>query len=205
MRQQVTQVAQGQNWQGGIQQLPKITPGVSAIPTAAQRLHSLDSRACAALLKDLSKNGLPHHALAIFDWLQSLPSEHELSSLCDTFTYPTASAGMATDSIRTQSPESDTAPANCCLLKRVTNSTCKWRVGLPFVSKLPRTRPRAPCGYQFVDTYQVGWRTNFLSLGEVGFHTNSGTLSLASQVIEDVAAKFMISKPNVKAVATESD
>ncbi|KAA6420971.1 MAG: hypothetical protein FRX49_09111 [Trebouxia sp. A1-2] len=96
------QVAQGQTWQGGMQQLPeqltvedlvamvqRLPPGVSAIPTVAQGLHSLDSRACAALLKDLSKNGLPHHALTIFDWLQSLPSENELSSLCDVFTYTT--------------------------------------------------------------------------------------------------------------------
>ena len=96
------QVAQGQTWQGGMLQLPeqltmedlvamvqRLTPGVSAIPTVAQGLHSLESRACAALLKDLSKNGLPHHALTIFDWLQSLPSENELSSLCDVFTYTT--------------------------------------------------------------------------------------------------------------------
>ena len=96
------QVAQGQTWQGGMQQLPqqltvedlvamvqRLPPGVSAIPTVAQGLHNLDSRACAALLKDLSKNGLPHHALTIFDWLQSLPSENELSSLCDVFTYTT--------------------------------------------------------------------------------------------------------------------
>ncbi len=96
------QVPQGQTWQGGMQQLPgqltvedlvamvqRLPPGVSAILTVAQGLHSLDSRACAALLKDLSKNGLPHHALTIFDWLQSLPSENELSSLCDVFTYTT--------------------------------------------------------------------------------------------------------------------
>ncbi|DBB15885.1 TPA: hypothetical protein ACH3X3_003524 [Trebouxia sp. C0006] len=119
MRQQVTQVAQGQNWQGGIQQLPKITPGVSAIPTAAQRLHSLDSRACAALLKDLSKNGLPHHALAIFDWLQSLPSEHELSSLCDTFTYPTvistAVAGDGDTEMLAPSPRPGAGPRAKCI------------------------------------------------------------------------------------------
>ena len=76
------QVAQGQTWQGGMQQLPeqptvedlvamvqRLPPRVSAIPTVAPGLQSLDSRACAALLKDLSKNGLPHYALAIFDWL----------------------------------------------------------------------------------------------------------------------------------------
>lgn len=96
------QVAQGQTWQAGMQQLAqqptvedlvamvqRLPPGVSAIPSVAHGLHSLDSRACAALLKDLSKNGLPHHALSIFDWLQSLPTENDLSQLCDVFTYTT--------------------------------------------------------------------------------------------------------------------
>ncbi len=72
-----------------VQRLPA---GVSAIPTVAQGLHSLDSRACAALLKDLSKNGLPHHALSIFDWLQSLPTDNQLTRLCDVFTYTTGTA-----------------------------------------------------------------------------------------------------------------
>ena len=97
----VWQVAQGQDWQNMrhrsgqlsvedliiiVQRLP---PGLSPIPAVAQELHSLDSRACAALLKDLSKVGLPHHALTIFDWLQSLPPENDLARLCDVFTYTT--------------------------------------------------------------------------------------------------------------------
>ena len=69
-----------------VQRLP---PGMSPVPVVAQGLHGLDSRACAALLKDLSKSGLPHHALTIFDWLQSLPAENDLSRLCDVFTYTT--------------------------------------------------------------------------------------------------------------------
>lgn len=99
------QVGQGQNWQVGMHQLPqqltvedlvaivqRTPPGVSAIPSVAQGLHGLDSRACAALLKDLSKHGLPHHALAIFDWLQSLPPGNQLSRLCDVFTYTTGAS-----------------------------------------------------------------------------------------------------------------
>ena len=69
-----------------VQRLP---PGVSPIPAVAQGLHNLDSRACAALLKDLSKTGMPHHAMSIFDWLQSQPTENELSRLCDVFTFTT--------------------------------------------------------------------------------------------------------------------
>ncbi len=112
------QVAQGQNWQGGIQQLPeqptglnrhgsKITPGGVCHPhSSPEGLHSLDSRACAALLKELSKNGLSHHALTIFDWLQSLPSEHELSSQCDVFTYTTGMAQADGTAAAFQAPQS---------------------------------------------------------------------------------------------------
>ena len=69
--------------------LRRLPPGRSPIPAVAQGLRSLDSRACAALLKDLSKVGLPHHALTIFEWLQALPPENDLARLCDVFTYTT--------------------------------------------------------------------------------------------------------------------
>ena len=69
--------------------LQRLRPGMSPIPAVAQGLRSLDSRACAALLKDLSKVGLPHHALTIFEWLQTLPPENDLARLCDVFTYTT--------------------------------------------------------------------------------------------------------------------
>lgn len=96
------QVAQGQGWQGLPQPMQqyytvedllaivqRLPTGTSAVAAVAPGLGSLDSRACAALLKELSKSGLPHHALGIFDWLQSLPTGHELSRLCDIFTYTT--------------------------------------------------------------------------------------------------------------------
>lgn len=93
-------MTQGQGWQGLPQPLhytvedlvaivQRLPTGTSAVAAVAQGLHSLDSRACAALLKELSKTGLPHQALAIFDWLQSLPAQDDLSKLCDVFTYTT--------------------------------------------------------------------------------------------------------------------
>lgn len=98
----VWQVAQGQDWQNNMRYrsghltvedlisiVQRLPPGTSPIPAVAQGLHSLDSRACAAFLKDLSKVGLPHHAITIFDWLQSLPPENSLVRLCDVFTYTT--------------------------------------------------------------------------------------------------------------------
>lgn len=52
-------------------------------------LHRLDSRAVAALLKELAKNGLPHRAAELFDWLRSLPPDHALARLADLYTYTT--------------------------------------------------------------------------------------------------------------------
>lgn len=52
-------------------------------------LHVLDSRAVAALLKDLAKAGAPHRASQLFDYLRSLPQDHELSRLVDLYTYTT--------------------------------------------------------------------------------------------------------------------
>ncbi|KAL3130099.1 hypothetical protein ABBQ38_008415 [Trebouxia sp. C0009 RCD-2024] len=102
MWQEVNQVAQGQDWQSSMRHrsghlsvedlifiVQRLPPGMSPIPAVAQGLHSVDSRACAAFLKDLSKVGLPHHAITIFDWLQSLPPENDLARLCDVFTYTT--------------------------------------------------------------------------------------------------------------------
>lgn len=55
----------------------------------ASGLHVLDSRAVAALLKDLAKAGAPHRASQLFDYLRSLPHDHELSHLVDLYTYTT--------------------------------------------------------------------------------------------------------------------
>lgn len=64
-------------------------------------------------------------------------------------------AGMATDSVRLQSPESDTAPGKCCPLKTVLKLMCSGCVGLPFVSKLPTIRPGASKGYHAVNAYHT--------------------------------------------------
>jgi pentatricopeptide repeat protein len=66
-----------------------LPPGTSAVKAISQGLYYLDSRALAALLKDLAKTGSSHIAFEIFDWLRSLEETHELAALCDVYTYTT--------------------------------------------------------------------------------------------------------------------
>lgn len=41
-------------------------------------------------MKDLAKTQQLCRAMEIFDWLKSLPADHELYSLCDVYTFTTA-------------------------------------------------------------------------------------------------------------------
>lgn len=63
--------------------------GQAVVPAIVDGLHYMDSRAVAALLKDIAKKGLAQRAVEIFDWLRSLPPTHELQQLCDVYTYTT--------------------------------------------------------------------------------------------------------------------
>lgn len=67
--------------------LPADASAVSAVSSA---LAYLDSRAMAALMKELAKTQQLARAMEIFDWLKSLPAEHELYGLCDVYTFTTA-------------------------------------------------------------------------------------------------------------------
>jgi len=67
----------------------KLAPQESTIAAVEKGLYYLDSSATAALLKELSKQGQLKRAVDIFDWLRGLPSGHELSHLCDLYTYTT--------------------------------------------------------------------------------------------------------------------
>jgi pentatricopeptide repeat protein len=67
----------------------KPAQGVLEAARLVEGLHALDSRAVAALLKELSKAGAPHRAAELFDYLRSLPDGHELSALADLYTYTT--------------------------------------------------------------------------------------------------------------------
>ncbi|KAJ9524102.1 hypothetical protein QJQ45_022540 [Haematococcus lacustris] len=100
--QQVTKVGKGQRLQGGaglaynemtvedlIRIVVKLTLQESAVEAVEQGLYFLDSSATAALLKELAKQGHLKRSVEIFDWLRSLPATHELSSLCDLYTYTT--------------------------------------------------------------------------------------------------------------------
>ncbi|KAL4442119.1 hypothetical protein ABPG77_011380 [Micractinium sp. CCAP 211/92] len=67
---------------------------VGAIPasqpisdTVYQALFQLDGRACALLLKDLSKAGLQFRATELFDWIRALDDGHPLQSLLDVYSY----------------------------------------------------------------------------------------------------------------------
>lgn len=57
---------------------------------AASSLSGLDSRAVAALLKELAKTGNVHRAQEFFDYILGLGDQHEAARLCDVFTYTAA-------------------------------------------------------------------------------------------------------------------
>ena len=59
-------------------------------PTAAGCLAGLDSRACAALLKELARTGLAHRAQEFFDHLLALTDASEAARLADVYTYTAA-------------------------------------------------------------------------------------------------------------------
>lgn len=44
----------------------------------------------AAFMKELAKSQQLSRAMDVFDWLKSLPPEHELYGLCDVYTFTTA-------------------------------------------------------------------------------------------------------------------
>lgn len=67
-----------------------LPPTQSVVLAVGQSLHYLDSRALAALLKELAKVGSVDRAIELFNWLRSLPLTDELSGLCDVYTYTTA-------------------------------------------------------------------------------------------------------------------
>ena len=57
---------------------------------AAGSISGLDSRAVAALLKELAKTGSVHRAQEFFDYILGLGDQHEAGRLCDVFTYTAA-------------------------------------------------------------------------------------------------------------------
>ncbi|PNH11429.1 hypothetical protein TSOC_001797, partial [Tetrabaena socialis] len=99
--QQVTKVSKGQKLQDNLASWPdltvedlikitlKLAPQESAVDAIKQGLYYLDSSAMAALLKELAKQGYLKRAVEIFDWLRGLEPGHELSGLCDLYTYTT--------------------------------------------------------------------------------------------------------------------
>ena len=68
----------------------KLSPEASAVSAIAPALHYLDSRAMAALMKELAKVRQLQRAMELFNWLKSLEPGHELYALCDVYTFTTA-------------------------------------------------------------------------------------------------------------------
>ncbi|GBF92082.1 hypothetical protein Rsub_04429 [Raphidocelis subcapitata] len=63
--------------------------GSSVVQTVGHLLPALDSRALAALLKEMHKRGMAPAATELFDWLRGLPPGHECGALADVYTYTT--------------------------------------------------------------------------------------------------------------------
>ena len=57
---------------------------------AASSIQGLDSRAVAALLKELAKTGQGARAHEFFEYILGLGDQHEAARLCDVFTYTAA-------------------------------------------------------------------------------------------------------------------
>eukprot|EP00887_Chlorella_sp_A99_P006645 scaffold3.g6645.t1 len=75
--------------EGLVRAVQRLKLGRPVTEAVAEGLPFLDSRAVAALLKELSKCGLPHRAAELFDWLRSLAPEDPLARLADLYTYTT--------------------------------------------------------------------------------------------------------------------
>lgn len=76
--------------------LRHLSPEASVVTAVERGLEHLDSRALAALLKELAKAGLPGRASELFEWLRSRPNDHVLAGLCDVYTYTTIIAQCGT-------------------------------------------------------------------------------------------------------------
>jgi pentatricopeptide repeat domain-containing protein 1 len=70
-------------------QLPASERAVGNSSQIQAGLFYLDSSALAALLKELAKQGHAKRGVEIFDYLRALEPSHELSRLCDLYTYTT--------------------------------------------------------------------------------------------------------------------
>jgi pentatricopeptide repeat domain-containing protein 1 len=55
------------------------------VPHVGPSLQYLDSRAFAAFMKDLAKNGHVARAMELFDWIKDLSPVHDLAALADVY------------------------------------------------------------------------------------------------------------------------
>lgn len=63
----------------------RLPPDVPCVPHVAPSLQYLDSRAFAAFMKDLAKNGHVQRAMELFDWIKDLSPMNDLAALADVY------------------------------------------------------------------------------------------------------------------------
>jgi hypothetical protein len=68
-----------------VRMVSRLPPDVPCIPHVAPSLQYLDSRAFAAFMKDLAKNGHVARAMELFDWIKDLSPAHDLAALADVY------------------------------------------------------------------------------------------------------------------------
>ena len=68
----------------------RLPPREPVTSVAASSIQGLDSRAVAALLKELAKTGQGARAHEFFEYILGLGDQHEAARLCDVFTYTAA-------------------------------------------------------------------------------------------------------------------
>ena len=62
---------------------------IESSPELLDALRQMDSRALAAMLKDVAKDGGMDQSRDLFDYIRSLPSDNPISNLADIYTYTT--------------------------------------------------------------------------------------------------------------------
>ena len=114
-----------------------MNPSLIKLPTACRRLPAreslasvaagsvpgLDSRAVAALLKELAKTGNGHRAHEFFDYILGLGDQHEAARLCDVFTY-TAAISICNNDQQVCEPCSIPACEHHCLSAHGLQQSC---------------------------------------------------------------------------------
>jgi hypothetical protein len=125
-------------------QIRRLPPGEGVGGVAGAALPNLDSRACAALLKELARSGLAQRAQEFFDFVLALGPGHEAGGrLADVYTYTAAISNC----VGSQQVHPGLPGFCCCLSQQLhhtwmhSNSTCGVRAALDIAYQASHVRP----------------------------------------------------------------